>query len=209
MEKTEFDFNRDELSSDVLTYLEPGEQTEITPEIENHVKDVVSRLQGNTIQKAQQILGLMEAHSTQHDFTEDKFRQRTAADIMKSRYYTGCTDFALVFTLLARSAGIPTIYVETISEESLNSENKSYSGHVYTKIYDFEKKDWIWVDPMQREVPSTAPNKPTPEQENSRGKRIVLAEGKDSWDIGIHDFNSLKETFDTFKKDWREKHKNI
>lgn len=205
MEQTEGDFIDNELPYDVKGYLLPSKQTEITTEIVSMVEGVVNRLEGNTIQKAQQILEIMKTYSSKEEFNEEEFRKRTASEIIKSGYYTGCTDFALAFTLLARKAKIPTMYVETVSEEWLKHGGDSYGGHVYAKIYDSEKNEWIWVDPMQREVPSTPPDNPTPEQEKRRGIRIILAEGKDSWDIGISDFTSLKEKFNTFRNEWNSK----
>lgn len=177
-----------ELPDDAKTYLEAGEQTEITPEIEN----LTSKVQGTTVEKARQLLEGMEKNSESREFNEEEFMKRTGNEIIESKYYTGCTDFALAFITLARATGIPAMYVETISKEWLERGGNPYGGHVYAKIYDLEEKKWIWVDPMQREIGSS-PDK--------RG-RVILAEGKDAWDIGIRDFNTLKDKFNKYREDW-------
>lgn len=69
------------------------------------------------------------------------FRGRSASTILKSRFVTGCTDNALAFIVLARELGIPTKYVETISEEWLQKNNsEKIQGHVFAEVFF----DGIW-----------------------------------------------------------------
>lgn len=66
-------------------------------------------------------------------------------------------------------------------------------------IYDESDTRWVWVNPMDGEV-----DVPTPESDN----RVIYKIGLDSWDIGITDFDSLKETFIKFRTYWEE-NKNV
>jgi len=177
-----------ELPNDAKKYLESGEQTEVTQEIEKLVSDI----HGTTEEKVTQLLNGMARNSERRNFNEAEFRRRTAKEIIDSRYYTGCGDFALVFTTLARATGIPTIYVETIDEKWLERGDTRFSGHAYAKVYDQETKGWIWVDPMRREIGKS------PEVR----ERVILAEGKDAWDLGIRDFKTLQEAFREYRGKW-------
>jgi len=76
------------------------------------------------------------------------FRKRTASEILRSGFVTGCTDEALAFIILSRELGIPTIYVETLNENWLkNPESNGVSGHVFVnipfrgdwKVYDLKR----------------------------------------------------------------------
>lgn len=61
------------------------------------------------------------------------FRKRTASEILKSGYVTGCTDVALSFIVLARELRIPTCYVEALDEEWVNGKLPKCptQGHVF------------------------------------------------------------------------------
>ena len=76
---------------------------------------------------------------------EGPWRGRTAGEIIKEGYVTGCTDRGLVFVTLARIKGFPAAYVETIEENSLRKVIKKptgpIEGHVFVEVY----KDGVWI----------------------------------------------------------------
>jgi len=163
-------------------YLLPGEQTQITPK----VKEIAENFSGSTSEKVEQIFNKISSLE-QRGFDDQVFRQRTAGQIIADDYVTGCTDFALVFIVLARASGIPAKYVETINKEWLRTGGDLIGGHIYSQIYDKEESQWRWVDPMRRII------------DMSPEARVVFKEGLDSWDIGIKDFDSLKSSFEEFR----------
>jgi hypothetical protein len=121
------------------------------------------------------------------------FRKRTAEQIVKDKFITGCTDSVLVFVTAARACGLPAKYVETVDESWLKNGGVDITGHQYAEVYDEGNKKWFWVDPMGGRVDT-----PSPENEG----RVIYKEGLDSWDIGITDANSLKEVFVSFRDGW-------
>lgn len=173
--------------NEVEKYLQSGEQTQITPD----VLEIASTFQGTTLEKAQQIIQRI-SQLEGHKFNYNIFRKRTGSQIIKDGYDTGCTDSALAFITLARASGIPTKYIETINEKWLEEGGTSIAGHIYSQVYDKENEVWRWVDPMGRKMDTS------PEADS----RVVFKEGLDSWDIGIRDYESLKELFNEFRKDW-------
>lgn len=173
-------------------YLQSGEQTQITPE----VLDIATTFQGTVLEKIEQIIKRI-SQLEGRKFNYDIFRKRTGSQILKDGFDTGCTDSALAFITLARASGIPAKYIETISKKWLEEGGTSIAGHIYSQIYDEESDEWHWVDPMGRKID-------TPPEADSR---VVFKEGLDSWDIGIRDYESLKELFNEFRKDWL-KHEN-
>jgi len=179
-----------ELPEEVEKYLEPGEQTKISPEIQR----IADSIEGNTLEKAQGILNwgrdvIGRGEFTNRSYDKNVFRKRTAEQILKDRYLTGCTDYALLFITIARACGIPAKYVETIDREWLEKGGTDISGHVYAQIYDEEKGEWVWVDPRMWKIGSS------PKQKD----RIVFKEGLDSWDIGIRDKESMDREFGNFR----------
>lgn len=87
-------------------------------------------------------------HKLTHDDSNknEEFRKRTGSEVLKSGYCNGCTDRALVFAVLARELGIPTQYVETLSEEWLRSnETEKVVGHAFVNV--FIDGEWKAYDP--------------------------------------------------------------
>ena len=120
----------------------------------------------------------------------DVFRKRTATEIIESDYASGCTDKALVFVALSRIKGIPTKYVETIDNKLLETGDNNLRGHVFAKVY-ISKKEYL-VDPENGSISViTIPNK---------SQYTIVAEGLDSWDIGINNFDDLRKVFQDFNK---------
>jgi len=165
----------------VIKYQQAGKQTQLTPEIQQ----VASTYQGTVLDKTKQILAYLKSMRATR-FDESIFRKRTAGQILKDGFVTGCTDSDLVFVALARANGLSAKYVETIDESWLQKGGGSIQGHQYAEVYDEEQKRWFWVDPMGMRIDIQPP----------------LKEGR-----VIYDFDSLKQKFEEFRTNWLETNK--
>ncbi len=170
-----------------LLFLQAGKQTLVT----NEIKNIASSARGSSRDKIKKIMSVV--NSLKHvGFDEKFFRKRTASQIIKDGFTTGCTDSDIAFVTLSRACGLPTKYVETIGKDWLKSGSEtSIKGHQYAQIWIKEDKKWIWVDPIGNRIDT-----PSPDMEG----RIIFKVGLDSWDIGITDFKTLQELFLKFRK---------
>src|SRR3989344_6639533 len=70
------------------------------------------------------------------EFKNNFFRKRTALEIIESGFASGCTDYTLVFIVLARAKNIPTKYIETLNTAWLESSEPDFlEGHVFSEVY--------------------------------------------------------------------------
>ncbi len=173
-------------------YLNEGNQTKITETI----KDISNSIEGSNIEYV--FNALIWIHSNMGKIPEniDKnsvFRKRTAEKIVKDGYVSGCTDYALVFIALCRAKDIPTKYVEVIKCSWLEDGNvRTINGHIFAECLIKDK--WIQIDPQRG----------TMHTKTSYNGFEIFDEGLDSWDIGITDFDSLREKFEDFKQKYNQ-----
>lgn len=124
----------------------------------------------------------------------DVFRKRTAEQIIKDKYYSGCTDYALVFVALARSKGIPTKYVEAIKKSWLKDGDENHiEGHIFAECLIGDK--WIQVDPQMATIYAL----------QNYSAFEIYEKGGDSWDLGIKSFEDLKNKFTRFRENYLAK----
>lgn len=176
---------------EIVKYQQAGRQTQFTPEIQK----LASTFQGKSLDKTRQIIAKLKSIPVTQ-FDNSVFRKRTAGQILKDGFITGCTDSDLVFVALARASGLSVKYVETIDKSWLKKGGGSIQGHQYAEVYDEEQKKWIWVEPMGARVDIQPP---------SNDGREIYRVGLDSWDIGITDFDSLRQKFEEFRNSWLER----
>lgn len=178
--------------TDSQIYLKAGKQTQITPVISKFVRTV----RGDSLAKIKSIISLVSSLKYT-GFDINFFRKRTAEQIIQDGFTTGCTDSCLVYVALAKACQIPTRYVETIDKEWLETGNRdSIRGHQYALSWVLEEKRWIWVDPLGARLDT-----PNPDKEG----RVIYKFGKDSWDIGIDNFETLKKKFIDYKTSYNRK----
>ncbi len=114
-----------------LTFLEEGEYTAKT----NLVRNIVNELAQSTRTPWGAASGYITELRDDDSDKEKVFRKRTASEILKSGYVTGCTDTAVAFIALARELGIPTRYVETFDAEWLRNANADgIQGHIFVDV---------------------------------------------------------------------------
>ena len=176
-------------------FLQEGGQTKITPEI----KQIAESIEGDDLIFIFYLLEWIHNNIAYKggklpkgiEFN-DIFRQRTAEQIIKEGYSSGCSDFTLAFIPIARAKGIPTKYVECINENYFKSNLQNVAGHVFAECYIRDK--WITVDPS---AGSLFINK-------NYSKYVVYEKGLDSWDLGIKGLRTMRERFIPFAKDYNK-----
>lgn len=185
-------FSKDK--KDIKFWQQEGKQTQVT----ERIKKVVKSIQGDGLLfaiSALEWIGKNIKLESQYPKKRQFFRKRTADQIIRDRFTTGCTDTALVFIALARAREIPTKYIEAIDRKWLESKSdKNIKGHVFAKIFINGK--WYLADPARGYLSvKSIPNK---------NQYIILDEGLDSWDIEIREFADLKERFKKFKENFHQ-----
>ncbi len=124
---------------------------------------------------------------------------RTASEIMDSGFYTGCSDFALIFETLARYKKIPTIHVQTAGKKFIeklqHEEDVSIIGHHFCECNINGK--WILVDPLNGRILERY----NPIDLNI-GQYYAFAKSTDIFETGIHNIyennKKIKEIFSGF-----------
>jgi transglutaminase-like putative cysteine protease len=168
-------------------FLNSGEQTKITPQIQK----LAEELRGlNDLETIFNILKWIDKN-IKTERNPEVFRRRTSDQILRDKYATGCTDFALLYIALSRALKFPTKYVELFSRNWITSDDKEIEGHVIAEVKI--GNDWIFVDPTHGSVSI----KPT-------SGMIIYDKGLDSWDLGLKNGDQVNEKF--YK--YREEHKN-
>ena len=174
---------------DLNFFLKQGEQTQIT---ENILK-IASSFSGEKLDLASEIIKWIRKNlkpDSDKEVKDKVFRQRTADQIIEDGYTTGCTDIGLVFIVLARAKNIPTKYVETIRRKWMDSEDEDFiEGHIFAEIF-FDDK-WHIINPTEACLKFWY------------DRWIIFAEGLDSWDIGIRNYQELKEKFIDFRAKYK------
>ena len=133
-------------------YLESGTRTEITDIISEKAKMLKDRTDGLTIRKI--IVWMNKYTSRLHNGSDNRKFKRSATGILQSMERTGCCDSCTLFTALARSAGIPTMQIITLSKRWGKDVDKgrkiATSGHFFAGVYleDIHGNfGWTIVDP--------------------------------------------------------------
>src|SRR3989338_737185 len=80
------------------------------------------------------------------------FRRRTASQILDSGFATGCSDYALAFTALARALDIPTKWVDTFEASWIaDPRAQSIRGHVFVDV--LAGNTWSAYEPLRGFTP--------------------------------------------------------
>lgn len=107
------------------------------------IERIATRInEGCVVEEIDEILKPLPRNEERSDLR----RQRSAGQIIRDGFLTGCTDACLVFVTLARAKGMPAAYVETIEENFLkNPINGIIQGHVFSDVY--RNGTWISYNP--------------------------------------------------------------
>lgn len=171
----------------IKKYTTPGDQTKIGP----NTKKTADSIFGEGLQYIANVLDWTLTNLERENSKQVKnkvFRRRTAEEILKSGFVTGCTDSALVVIAICRTKGIPTKYVEAIEKSWLEEKRAGgLRGHVFAECFINNK--WYQIDPARGLIYS----------KQNYSKYEILGRGLDSWDLEIRDFESLEKKFNSFK----------
>ena len=81
---------------------------------------------------------------------------RNVQEIYQSGYMTGCTDYAKVYSTLARQMGMPTTFLATTEARSMQQDmsqpNGTFVGHAFCEVFDESTNSWVLVDPTNNKV---------------------------------------------------------
>lgn len=171
-------------------FLKSGEQTQITDDISK----IASEFSGTGLDLVSEIIKWIFKNlksSNDKEFKDKVFRKRTADQIIKDGYTTGCTDIGLVFIALARAKNIPTKYVEAIRRKWIEGDDENYiEGHVFAEVY--LDGHWRIVDPTEACLKFWY------------DRWIIYEKGLDSWDIEIRNYDGLKNKFIYFRNNYKK-----
>lgn len=182
-------------------WLQEGPQTKIT----DNIVQIVNEIPGEKLAYVSNALEWMKANLKSiagKPGWKDKFRTRTADEILTEKTTSGCGDIAVAFIALTRGKGIPSILLEMPFKSWLESDDiGSFSNHDIAKV--FVNGKWYWVDPTKGIIGndiSVAGNH----------DYVILAEALDSWEMGINSWESYKERYLEFRKKYIfDKTKNL
>ena len=184
------------MSENVEKFLESGEQTQITPEIQK----IADQIEGegvvfifNLLEWVHKNIAMKRSNFPNGLEFNDLFCQRTATQIIGDGYGAGCTDFALAFIPIARAKGIPTKYVECINKSYFPGDLQRVAGHVFAEC--FIQGKWRTADP-------TAGNLNIGK---NYSKYVIFEKGLDSWDLGIKNLQTMREKFVPFAEEYNKK----
>lgn len=166
----------------------PEGQTVVTPEI-RAVADGFDTARNLSI--LSEIIRWMRANL--RDGEAEKF-SRTSHEILQSRISSGCADYGLVFVALARSRGMPCVFVQTTLKRWVKKSRKRgmcvfpIEGHIFVEVYI--KGKWYLVDPS-RGILLLDYDK---DNMTIRKEFCVFAKSLEVWDTGIHNLEENNST---------------
>lgn len=170
---------------DTEFFLKEGRQTKIS----ENITQIASEFTSDGFDLIIQITKWIHRHLKPDPNKERKteiFRKRTADQIIKDGFATGCSDIALVFIALARAKNIPTKYIEAIRRKWIESgKEDAIEGHIFAEIYLNDQ--WHIIDPTEACLKFWY------------DRYVIYAKGLDSWDIGINSLSELRKKFIDFR----------
>ena len=183
------------IDDNVTKWLKSGTQSEVTM----HVKNAIASIDGDGLQYVLNMMKYLKDGHHKADASNFKtlFRKRTAEEIILSDEIVGCSDYAVAFCALARGKGIPTIFVEMPEKSWVESDDtQRFANHDFCKIYI--NNTWYWVDPTRGNIGTQGPHNVGGDKEY-----VLFAEGLDSWDLGLKDWDSYTKKYLKFRDVWK------
>lgn len=170
-------------------FLTSGEQTKV----DINIQEIADKIADMGIDFVFSVLRIIHK-SLKPDYSlESKrnlLRTRTASEILKSGFSTGCTDYALLAIAIFRAKNIPAAYVETFSRRWLESDDEYIHGHIFVEI--FIDNRWFIVDAEDASI------------KDWYNRSVVCKKGLDSWDLGIKNILDLKKAAFEFRDEYKK-----
>lgn len=189
-------------------YLKSGTRTEITDTIRRTAESLKGRTDGITVRR---ILVWMNKYTSRlHNGSDSRKFKRNATEILQSMERTGCCDSCTLFASLARSTGIPTMQILTLSKNWGKEIDKGRrigtSGHFFAGVYlkdIYGKFSWLLVDPDRCVIDTRDVRfKPLKIANRNIGDLYVFAYVSDYFDdLYIESIRKMSEVqFEAYKK---------
>ena len=132
-------------------YLESGTRTQITDVLKKLSEQIHGNTDGMLVRNI--LVWIHENTIRLHDGSDPRKFKRTASEILLSGERTGCCDSSTLFAALARSKGIPTMQIITLSKKwgtaIDNGIKLPTSGHYFVASYLTDvvgNSKWILID---------------------------------------------------------------
>jgi len=164
-------------------HIETGEQSQITPEIQEIVDGMPTEETEFLEAVNSYIQDLESREGTTPDFS------RTASEIIESEHRVHCHEAGLIRATLYRARGIQVTYIQALRKKHVEqydpeAERANYGGHVFLRV--------------NLKNSSKVINSTTGKVSDKLPDNFVLGgEGLDSWDIGLKNggIDDLKKMF--------------
>lgn len=153
-------------------------------EPDERIEEIANSFSGSKKEKIRGISKWIGRNLEQTEFEQEKFRQRSAREIVKTGKHTGCSDIALVFVTLARLCGIPTKHVYLAEGKIIEERGVKESGHAVAEC--FIEGEWTLIDPKKGFL------------EGIPEKYTLVGKGKDWKEIGVYDWESMKKAHEKY-----------
>ncbi len=184
-------------------YLVPGEQSRISSEQTiNWLKTKFG--QGRGLEGLRDLYLWMRQNFAVYDGGGKTIGKVTIDGLLDTRSMSGCHDFGLVFSAVARYLGYPAVMVDaaglTWAEQFKAGKASGYSGHVFVEVYLSSK--WILVDSTTGEyVEEYQPSNPViPIKKQEERGYLAILKGRDTWEYGIKDPSELNRQMESFAR---------
>jgi len=184
-------------------HLVPGEQTRISSE--QTINALRAKLGGGKgLECLKNLFLWMRQSFSTYSGGGKSIGKVTIDQLLEAKNMSGCHDWGLVFSGVARYLGYPAIMVDAAgiawAEQFKAGKTASYSGHVFVEIYVTSK--WILVDSTTGEfVREYQPSNPvipiTKKQIEEKGYYAIL-KGRDTWDYGVKEPAALFHEMQSF-----------
>lgn len=128
----------------------------------------------------------------------------TIDQLLALKSMSGCHDFGLAFSAVARYLDYPTIIVDAAgiswAEQHKAGMASGYSGHVFVEVYVDSR--WILVDSttgeFMRDYQVTNPMIPIKKRTIEEKGYCAILKGTDTWSYGVTDPTSLHRKMEAF-----------
>lgn len=113
---------------------------------------------------------------------------RTADEIVRSGYFFGCGEIAMVFLAMSKAAGLKTRFFHA-ADEAWSERNDA--GHAFAEVYLAGERRWLLVDPTRRIIHEDYAG-----ADRFRTSSGFLVAGRSEhgyWDLRIYGYRDLKD----------------
>lgn len=169
-------------------------------ESSSQIKEFASSIESQGVELIFDILKIVHKNIRADYQNPDKlkyFRRRNAIEIFSSGVSYGCTDHALAVLALLKEKDVVAQYVEAFDRKWLDQGGESIDGHVFIEV-EINGHNYI-IDAERACLMKWYV------------RHVVYKKGRDSWDIGIKNFEDMKRLASEFRQDYilRRENKNI